>query len=81
MMELVDMADVGRLLTPRLACGFLDGFGIDFEFDLLAHGQDARFERLVVFDPIVHAIQLRFGSQSNAKVSLRVFGWSSQVGG
>jgi hypothetical protein len=42
-----------------LARRFLDGFGIDFEFDLLTYRHHARLQNFVVIDSVILAIQFR----------------------
>ena len=57
---------IGRIdiisLTFRtvFADSFLDGFGVDFEFDLFTHGHYARFQKFIVIDSVILPIQFGF---------------------
>src|SRR5205814_800153 len=71
---------IGRIdiisLTFRtvFADSFLDGFGVDFEFDLFTHGHYARFQKFIVIDSVILPIQFGFRLQPDSHSAPRVFG-------
>jgi hypothetical protein len=57
-----------------LARRLLDGFGVDFEFDLFTYGHCACFQKFIVIDSVILAVQFGFRLQPDAHSASRVFG-------